>query len=163
VVFCAALSAAMLFRYAQERTADPLNDRSLVDLRARFLANPEDDAAKQAIRQKDLVVRREFFAIQWHLNAGAWILVVSATMAVLLLNLLVIFRAPAPDQDSLGGAGGVWRVTDRRRVAVGVFALTLFGLAVVSALVLDRGQSGAWGASHCGNQAGKKVDDDRRP
>jgi hypothetical protein len=163
ILFCAVLSAAMLFRYAQERTADPLNDKALLDLRAKFLANPEDDAAKQAIRQKDLVVRRDFFAIQWHLNSGAWVLAVSVAIVVLLLNVLIISRAPAPEQDSLGAAGGVWREVDSRRTAVGVFALTLLGLALVSAFAVKNWRPEEGRFLNSGAPSGMKVDNDRRP
>ena len=139
ILFCAAMALMILVRYSQERTADPLNDKTLIELRAKFLAHPDDDATKQAIRQKDLTVRREYFAIQWHVRAGAWMLVVASAILLILLNILVIARAPAPDPESLAGPAGVWRAADRRRRALAAFALAVFVLAAVAALVLARG------------------------
>ncbi len=141
ILFCAAMVFMILVRYTQERAFDPLNDKTLIGLRTKFLADPNDDATKVAIRQKDLVVRREFFAIQWHLNAGAWMLVPAASALLILLNLLIITRAPAPDPESLAGPGGVWRDADRRRRAVAAFAVAMAVLAIVAALVLAKGST----------------------
>jgi hypothetical protein len=139
VLFCAAMAIMMLVRYTQERSADPLNDKTLIGLRTKFIAHPNDEATKEAIRQKDLAVRREYFAIQWHLNTGAWMLVPAASVLLILLNLLVITRAPAPDPESLAGPTGEWRAADRRRRAVAAFALAVFALTAVAAMVLARG------------------------
>lgn len=162
ILFCAATAVAMLLRYAQERGADPLNDRSLMELRSKFLANPEDEAAKQAIREKDLAVRRDFFAIQWHLNAGAWMLVAGCSALVILLNLLIVTRAPEPDQESLGAAGGVWAEADRRRRALAAFAVAVLVLGSIAAAVLRRGAA-AQGSVAPGTAALQKVEDDRKP
>jgi hypothetical protein len=139
VLFCAAMVGMILVRYAQERTADPLNDRTLIGLRAKFLANPEDEVAKQTIRQKDLAVRREYFAIQWHIKAGTRMLIPAVAILLILLNILIISRAPAPDPESLAGPAGVWQSADRRRRALAAFAIALLALAIVAALVLAKG------------------------
>jgi hypothetical protein len=138
-LFCAAVMAVMLIRYAQERHSDPLNDGKLVALRERFVANPESDAFKAEIRERDLHVRKTFFSIQGHLNAGAWLLVLGLVPLVVLLNVLILTRAPAPSQEECLGASAAWKEQDQQRRGLAAFVVALVLLAALAAVILGKG------------------------
>ena len=138
-LFCAAIMAAMLVQYAQERHTDPLNDGALVAMRERFVANPDRDAIKAEIRRRDLHVRETFFSIQSHLNSGAWLLVLGCVPLVVLLNLLVLTRAPAPTQDECLGSAKAWREQDEARRGLVAFLVAAAVLAAILAVVLRGG------------------------
>jgi len=138
-LFCGVVMAIMLIRYAQERRADPLNDPTLVALRERFIANPEDEALKSGIRAHDLQVRRTFFSIQGHVGAGAWLLVLAGAPLIVLLNLLIVTRAPAPDPEKSLGSAGTWRDQDARRRSLVAFLIAVAVLGIILAAFLRGG------------------------
>ncbi|MFW6152705.1 MAG: PQQ-binding-like beta-propeller repeat protein, partial [Verrucomicrobiota bacterium] len=102
-LFCIVMSALTIANYARMRSADPVNDPSLVEMRAEY-ARTGEDSLKQRIRALDLVLRKEYFARLAQVRIGGFMLL--AGFVVLFASLQVERLAakklpePRPDDDS---------------------------------------------------------------
>lgn len=74
-LFVAVVFILLVVNYLQIRSADPINNLLITDLRDQYASTPERDAAlAQHIRNLDLLSRKAFFTSQYHLRVGGLLL-----------------------------------------------------------------------------------------
>jgi len=133
-VLCAVVVGVLVAVHELTRHDDPLKSPQLAALKARLLAEPQNEALKEQIRALDLQLRRRHAWVLAVYRDGAWILAGTAVALVLLGKLWARWHAelprPRPRPDA---AERYVRATQRaRRLAAAVGALALAALGWLS-------------------------------
>ena len=96
-VYAVLVLSLMLHNHVRHRAEDPLNDPGLMELRARYTAQPEDPAVRQALREQDLVFRWRYFSALKFNRIGAWLLLGGLAVAAAAFKRQGALTARLPD------------------------------------------------------------------
>ena len=100
-VVSGALSAAivllLLVDFATRASWDPLNSPDFVALRVRLMEDPQDEGAREALRELDRQMREAYFDRRRFTAWGGWLLLGTASLCLLFGKRAVTLRRPLPD------------------------------------------------------------------
>lgn len=85
--FAVIVAAVMLHRFLQSGQIDPLTANSLIQLKEKLAADPQDEPVRRQLRQIDQDLRHRHFQQQRFLVAGAWMLLAGATASLICARL----------------------------------------------------------------------------
>jgi hypothetical protein len=116
-----AVLGLMAAQYVAWKRADPLNRPELLQLRREFIDHPDRVALKEKIRVMDLSVRREYFDGLWHLQQGAWLLLLVGGVMLVAAGCRAWGEQTIPDVGTLERPEAVCagEAGQRRAIAVG--------------------------------------------
>ncbi|MDH3245133.1 MAG: PQQ-binding-like beta-propeller repeat protein [Saprospiraceae bacterium] len=97
-ILCLSISFLLLINYLQISGSDPLESVAMTTLLERLEEEPNNDALKTEIRNLDLLARKAFFNNQWQINTGALLLLISAIIFGIALNVRqkLVFQIEIP-------------------------------------------------------------------
>jgi outer membrane protein assembly factor BamB len=95
-VFALVAASLLLANYVQVRRADPLNNPSLLELRARFVRDAQDARLREDIRTLDWIARKAFFTTQSQIRGAALLLAGAGFVLVLCLQIMAETRQNLP-------------------------------------------------------------------
>jgi outer membrane protein assembly factor BamB len=98
-LFCFAVSILMISGYIQLALADPLNSPALLNLLDELEEKADDEELLRQIRELDLLARKAYFTQVWQMQAGSYLLLGSAAVFILCLNVLAVLRKKSPVSD----------------------------------------------------------------
>lgn len=99
-LFCVVMGVLTAANYARMRSADPLNDPTLVQMREEY-ARTGNDELKQRIRALDLVLREDYFARRAQVRTGSILLLIGCAVLVgaLKIEALAAKKLPVPEKN----------------------------------------------------------------
>jgi outer membrane protein assembly factor BamB len=133
-VFCALVSAAMLYQHSVAAERDPWKSPQLLGLKEKLRAAPTDETIKTEIRRLDLEFRQRYVRRLSLDRTGGWLLVGGIAAMVLAAGLTAKLRAqsPIPQLKTDTAAQALHTRTQSRRAVAVVGLLAAAGLATLA-------------------------------
>lgn len=106
--FAALMSVLVIINYLQLNRVDPVNTEVINDLVVRLQEKPSDDQLREEIRELDLLARKAYFTNRWQVRYGAYIILISLSLFVIIYQLLLsgkrqnVIADPDAPRDVLG-------------------------------------------------------------
>jgi outer membrane protein assembly factor BamB len=106
--FAALMSVLVILNYLQLNRIDPVNTEVINDLVVRLQDNPSDQQLREQIRELDLLARKAYFTNRWQVRYGAYIILISLSLFVIIYQLLLsgkrqqVIANPDAPRDVLG-------------------------------------------------------------
>jgi len=128
-LFSVAVAAVLVANAVQLAVVKPLDSPALIAARELYRGNPDSDALAEHVRALDLMARRAYFARQWQIRTGAYLLLAgAAVLAGCLRGVAALRRSlPEPGPAEAGSAVEGWAMR-RGLAAVGILVVAA-GLA----------------------------------
>ena len=95
-LFTLFVAVIMILGYIQLKTIKPLENPSLLNLKEMYDADPINEDLKEQVRALDLMSRRAFFANQWQIKTGTYLLIIGALIFVLSKQILIRNKKSMP-------------------------------------------------------------------
>jgi len=101
-VFSLVICVLLLVNYVQDRVADPLDSKELVELKAELFSDPGSDILKSRIRTLDLQLRREHFRRNEFARFGSYMIIFGFTVFLIGVKSALTYRKklPMPSKES---------------------------------------------------------------
>jgi outer membrane protein assembly factor BamB len=106
--FAALMSVLVILNYLQLNRIDPVNTEVINDLVVRLQDNPSDQQLREQIWELDLLARKAYFTNRWQVRYGAYIILISLSLFVIIYQLLLsgkrqqVIANPDAPRDVLG-------------------------------------------------------------
>jgi outer membrane protein assembly factor BamB/ferredoxin len=155
--FSAIIVVTMLRNYTSAYDLLWQNPPRMAELHRQLVESPDDELVKEAIRNEDAALRRDFFARSRQMAVGRWMLLAGAVIAVLCFHgyAWLGHRPPGPPLDA-GAEEPDWEVVAKRNshaVTCGAGVLAAAAVAVALVVPTVRLASDAGGADGAGEDA----------
>jgi outer membrane protein assembly factor BamB len=136
-LFALIMSVLMIANYIQIKSVEPLKSPALSQLRLQLQKDPENTVLKEQIRALDLLARKAYFANQWQVRSGGFLLFTAILILLLALKYINSQRSKLPDLRSLPDPQLSWTDIILARKYIIVSALVLFTSAVIISIISD--------------------------
>ncbi|MDX2442601.1 MAG: PQQ-binding-like beta-propeller repeat protein [Bacteroidales bacterium] len=135
-LFTLFVAVIMILGYIQLKTIKPLENPSLLNLKEMYDADPINEDLKEQVRALDLMSRRAFFASQWQIKTGTYLLIIGALIFVLSKQILIRNKKsmPAKPDDEFDLVG----FNKNRRLFVMVSSASVIVLAFIVSFMLRK-------------------------
>lgn len=97
-LFVVLVFVLLVVNYLQVRSADPINNLLITELRDQYASAPErDEALAERIRDLDLLTRKAFFTSQYHLRVGGLLLLAGVIVFLISFKNMARWKPDVPE------------------------------------------------------------------
>jgi outer membrane protein assembly factor BamB len=134
-VFLLVLCILIIANYFQAKAINPLNSPALDRLMEKLHNNPEDHALKEEIRALDMLARKAYFANQWQLRTGGFMLLGGILILLVALKIMSSLHRVLPKPEGSSPPDEWWLSTTRSRKWIALFGTFLLAATLVSGIL----------------------------
>ena len=135
-LFTLFVAVIMILGYIQIKTIKPLDNPSLTILKEMYDSDPNNEDLKEQVRALDLMSRRAFFATQWQIKTGTYLLIIGAILFVISQQIIIRNKKGMPDKpdDEFDLIG----FNKKRRLFILVSSVSVIALAFIVSFLLRK-------------------------
>ena len=135
-LFTLFVAVIMILGYIQIKTIKPLENPSLTNLKEMYDSDPNNEDLKEQVRALDLMSRRAFFATQWQIKTGTYLLIMGTLLFVLSQQIIIRNKRRMPDKpdDEFDLTG----FNKRKRMFILVSSVSVIALAFIVSFLLRK-------------------------